>query len=181
MEVGQAFNDMLMLVRDVTIYYHARLNDLSSKETSLDFTGVFGQRIEAFHERKNHITDAMWEHELRDRASMDVGTLRSWLSPRDRTLRTLFKKRLLAQGHRDEYTCEWFQRPLLDFSRSTDDVLTVSGPAGCGKSVLSGWIIERLQRLLGKKFHETLSYAVGRSPLLILINIALPFALPNTN
>lgn len=105
----------------------------------------------------------MWQHELGDDMSVDVETLRAWLRPRDRNLQTLVKNRVHAPGHRDEYTCEWFQRHLLDFSRSKDDGLAIVGPAGCGKSVLSHWIIERLQRPLGKKTYETLFFTIGRS------------------
>lgn len=161
MEVGQAFNDLLMLVRDVSIYYYAQVNAISAGQVSLDFNSTFGGRIEALHKRRSCITDAMWQHELGDDASMDVETLRTWLRPRDRNLQTLVKNRVHAPGHRDEYTCEWFQRHLLDFSRSTEDGLAIVGPAGCGKSVLSRWIIERLQRPLGKKTYETLFFTVG--------------------
>lgn len=160
MEVGQAFNDLLMLVRDVSIYYYAQVNAISAGQVSLDFNSTFGGRIEALHKRRSCITDAMWQHELGDDASMDVETLRAWLRPRDRNLQTLVKNRVHAPGHRDEYTCEWFQRHLLDFSRSTEDGLAIVGPAGCGKSVLSRWIIERLQRPLGKKTYETLFFTV---------------------
>ena len=63
---------------------------------------------------------------------------------------------------RDEYTCEWFQKELLDFTRSDDDILVINGKSGCGKSVLSGWIVERLQRPLGRKSYETISYVIGK-------------------
>jgi ABC-type lipoprotein export system ATPase subunit len=52
-------------------------------------------------------------------------------------------------------------RPLLDFSRSTEDVLAITGPSGSGKSILAGWIVERLQKPLDKKMYETLSSTIG--------------------
>ena len=162
-EVGHAFNDLLVLVRDVSIYYYAQVNAISAGQVSLDFNSTFGGHIEAFHKRKTRITDAMWQIELGDDAPMDVETLRAWLRPRDRSLQTLVKNRFHAPGHRDEYTCEWFQRHLLDFSRSKKDGLSIVGPAGCGKSVLSRWIVERLQRPLGKRSFETLFFTIGRS------------------
>ena len=162
--LGQVFNDLLILVRDVSTYYYSQVNAISNGQVSLDFNSVFGSRIEAFHKRKSHITDAMWRFELGDDASMDLETLRAWLRPRDLSIQTLVRNRLHAPGHRDEYTCEWFQRHLLDFSRSKNDVLSIIGPAGCGKSVLSRWIIERLQRPVGKKSFETLYVTIGRSP-----------------
>ena len=171
-EVGQAFNDLLMLVRDVSIHYYTQVNAISAGKVSLDFNSTFGGHIEAFHKRKSRITDAMWQHELGDEASMDVETLRAWLRPRDRNLQTLVKDRLHAPSHRDEYTCEWFQRHLLDFSRSKEDGLSIVGPAGCGKSVLSHWILERLQRPLGKRTYETLFFRIGRS----IASLRVPFS-----
>ena len=161
LEVGHAFNDLLILVRDVSIYYYVQVNAISAGQVGLDFNSTFGTQIEAFHKRKGHITDAMWRYELGDNASLNIETLRAWLRPRDRALQTLVKNRLFAPGHRDEYTCEWFQRHLLDFSRGNEDGLAIVGPPGCGKSVLSRWIIERLQRPLGKKSYETLFFTIG--------------------
>lgn len=144
-----------MLVRDVSIFYYAKVNGMSSGETSLDFSSLFGGQIEGFYSRKEHITDAMWKHQLGQHESMEIATLRSWLTPRDRMLKKLHKDRVLTPEHRDEYTCEWFQRSLLDFSRSQEDVLALFGPEGCGKTYLSRWIVERLQRPLGKKSRKS--------------------------
>jgi hypothetical protein len=63
-----------------------------------------------------------------------------------------------AKSYRAEFTCEWLQRPLIDFFRSKDGILAIDGPAGSGKTVLSGWTEERLQRPLGRKSYETMSY-----------------------
>ncbi len=157
-----------MLVRDVSVYFYAQVNAISAGQVNLDFNSVFGSQIEAFHKRKSQITDAMWQFELGDDVSVDVETLRGWLRPRDGNLQTLVKNRFHAPGRRDEYTCEWFQRHLLDFSRSTEDILSIIGPAGCGKSVLSRWIVERLQRPIGKKTYETLFFTIGRSSTFVL-------------
>ena len=161
MEVGYALNDLLVLVRDVSVYYYVQVNAISAGQVSLDFNATFGSQIEAFHARKSRITDAMWQNELGDDAPMGIETLRAWLRPHDRNLQTLVKNRFYAPSHRDEYTCEWFQRPLLDFSRSSEDVLSIAGPLGCGKSVLSRWIVERLQRPLAKRSYETLFFSIG--------------------
>lgn len=154
-EVGQAFNGMLKLVRDVSIYYHAVVHGMLSGETSLDFMSLFGGQIDEFHAREKHITDAMWKHQLGEHEFMGIATLRSWLDTRDRMLKKLHKERLLTPEHRDEYTCEWFQRHLIDFSRSQEDVIALFGPEGCGKTYLFRWIVERLQRPLGKKTRES--------------------------
>lgn len=59
----------------------------------------------------------------------------------------------------DEYTCEWFQRHLLEFTRSTDSVLAITAPAGSGKTILSSWIQERLQRPMDRKTHTTIMFS----------------------
>ena len=159
-EVGEAFNAMLLLVREVSLYYKLRISDISSHEVTVDFNGAFGRYIDSFHHNKNHITDAMWEHVLGDEVSVSVKTVRKWLGPRDRTLQTIIDDRLAARSHRDEFTCEWFQRYLMGFSRGRDDVLLVTGEAGSGKTVLAGWIVERLQRPLGRKTYQSLSYSI---------------------
>ena len=139
---------------------------MSTIEVVLDFNDVFGRQMNAFYGHKNKITDGMWEYTLVGGFTIKVETMREWLGLQDRTLQTILSDRLAAKSHRAEYSCEWFQRHLLDFSRSHDkDILEITAPAGCGKSVLSGWIVDRLQRPLGKKQYQTLSYNIGMRPV----------------
>ena len=161
-EVGQAFNTLLHLVREASLYYVIRLRT-PTRQISSDFNEIFGEQVTAFHRRKNHIIDAMWQHSLGDEATTQIRTLRKWLGPRDSTLQKFLKSDCMAPGDRNEFTCEWFQSHLLAFSRSKNDVLAIHGSAGCGKSVLSNWIVERLQRPLGRKVYVTLSCPIGKS------------------
>lgn len=160
-EVGYALNDLLLLVRDVSLYYRARLLG-SGQDTSFDFNTVFGHQVSAFDQRKAGIVNSMWEHALGHQALAQMRTVRKWLQPSDRASRKLLGGNEIKAGSRAEFTCEWFQSHLLAFTRSRDDVLAIQGPAGCGKSVLAGWIVERLQRPLGKKTHDTLSCTIGK-------------------
>jgi hypothetical protein len=155
-EVGQALNELLVLVRDVSFYYRTRL---SSSEVSIDFSSVFGKNISAFYYRKDRIIDAMWECRLGDDCA-NVRAIRQWLDIRDNITRTIVRQRVTASSRRDEYTCEWMEIPLLEFARGTEDVLAITGPSGSGKTVLAGWIVERLQTILGKKRHDTISITV---------------------
>ena len=154
-----------MLVRDVSLHYHVQVNSLTSTAVVLDFNSLFGRTIESFYARKDHIIEAMWASGVTD-DSIDIHSIRLWLSIRDSTIKTLLRDRAASRGRRNEFTCEWFQRTLLDFSRGSKDVLAVTGPAGSGKSKLSAWIVERLQRPLGKKTYNTLSITIGTSALL---------------
>ncbi len=162
-EVGLAFDGILKLVRDVSIHYHAEVHGMMSGETSLDFMSLFGGQIDGFYAREKYITDAVWKHQLGEDESISIATLRSWLDTHDRMLKKLYQERLLTPEHGDEYTCEWFQRHLMDFSRSQDDVFAMFGPEGCGKTYLSRWIIERLQRRLGKKTCESHCFVISDS------------------
>ena len=100
--------------------------------------------------------------------TIDIRTVRQWLAPQDRTLELLSSDRMGTRGVRDEYTCEWFQTHLLDFVRSKDHVLAIDGKPGSGKSVLAGWILERLQRPLGRKSYNTITYIISmyKDPIL---------------
>jgi ABC-type glutathione transport system ATPase component len=103
----------------------------------------------------------MWECRLGNDCA-NVRVIRQWLEIRDNITRNIIRERVAAGRRRDEYTCEWMGRPLLDFSRGTDDVFAITGPSGSGKSILAGWILERLQRPLDKKIHATLSLIIGK-------------------
>lgn len=162
-DVAHAFNALLNLVREVTVTYYGRIIGISAHGLTLDFNSVFGHQLEVFYGLKNNIVDKMWENALAGNFSVDIRTIRNWLSPRDRTMQTILSDRLTDRSHRAEYSCEWFQRYLLDFSRGQDDVLAITAPSGCGKTVLSGYIVERLQRPLARKNFQTLSYNIGMS------------------
>ncbi|KAL8729508.1 MAG: hypothetical protein Q9166_004680 [cf. Caloplaca sp. 2 TL-2023] len=158
-QVGHSFNDLLVLVRDVSLYYRVKLFS-EAHETAFDFDSVFGRQVSGLTQRRADIVNGMWEQVLGHQTSTQIHTLRNWLQPDDRTLRKLLVENEAVVGRRDEFTCEWFQSHLLSFSRSQDDILSLQGPAGCGKSVLASWIVERLQRPLGKKSFDTVSCTV---------------------
>ena len=90
--------------------------------------------------------------------SLDVQTIREWLSPKDHVLRRLLEN---DRASRAEFTCEWFEPHLLEFCSSRNDMFLVTGASGCGKSVLSSWIIERLQRPLGRRSFDVISVKIG--------------------
>jgi hypothetical protein len=103
----------------------------------------------------NHI----WSHALGGDASRDVHEVRKWLDQRTFLLRSVSAESLAHVSQYDEYTCEWFQQPLYEFTCANEKILGIEGPPGSGKSVLSGWIQERLQRRLGQKTHSTVMFS----------------------
>lgn len=103
----------------------------------------------------NHI----WSHALGGDASRDVQEVRKWLDQRAFLLRSISAESLTHVSQYDEYTCEWFQQPLYRFTCAQEKILGIEGPPGSGKSVLSSWIQERLQRRLGQKTHSTVMFS----------------------
>ena len=93
--------------------------------------------------------------------NVGVQTIREWLSPKDRVLRRVLEN---DQASRAEFTCEWFESHLIEFCSSRNDTFLVTGASGCGKSVLSSWIIERLQRPLGRRSFDVVSVKIGKYP-----------------
>lgn len=76
-------------------------------------------------------------------------------------LQALVAGRRANRTTRAEFTCEWLDRPLLDFSRQKNDkVLTISAEAGAGKSYAFGWLLERLQRRVGHYEYQVIHASV---------------------
>lgn len=75
-------------------------------------------------------------------------------------LRALAAGRRATRSPRAEFTCEWLDRPLVDFARSRDRVLTITAEAGAGKSYLFGWILERFQRRIGHHEYQAIQASV---------------------
>ena len=95
--------------------------------------------------------------------TIEIETLWEWLSPQDKTHKQLQSDKTDKGSVRQEDTCEWYEQHLLSFSQSDDSLFLVTGKDGCGKTVLSEWIVERLQRTLGRKSYDVLSLELGKN------------------
>lgn len=62
---------------------------------------------------------------------------------------------------RADFTCEWFDRHLSDFTRGGKELMLVTGKPSAGKSVLSEWVVERLQASTGRRASEVVTYTIG--------------------
>ena len=144
--LAEAFSDLVSFTFNVTLRY--------KKEKTVDlsrFDYYFGSIIDSFYSKKESFTSEVWSCALRKlkittRTTVTIHTIRSWLSCQDRTLEVFLSDRLGSRVTRYEYTCEWFESTLRDFQRGSESLLWVTGASGCGKSVLAGWILERLRR-----------------------------------
>ena len=88
--------------------------------------------------------------------------LKRWLLPNDPVVLTLTADHTAQLGERAEFTCEWFQKPLVSFIKEESKVMALTGQAGCGKTVIAASIVERLQRALGRKNFSTLYYRISK-------------------
>ena len=106
-------------------------------------------------------------------------TVRRYLAPQDRTTQALMSDRISSRHHRAEFTCEWAAERLTDFARSRDNVLLITGKEYSGKSVLAGWIADRIRNTKGRLAHEIVSFSIDSgikdhtSPLAVLQGLVL--------
>lgn len=80
-------------------------------------------------------------------SDLSVDLVREFLTPHDTVTRMLAVARHIKKSRAD-FTCEWFDRHLVDFTRNGKELLLVTGNHSTGKSVLSEWVVERLQSIV---------------------------------
>lgn len=147
------------------------------------FDELFGKRIDEFFMHSDRFVDKIWSTRLErlaepggkleskgdliqltntDEYLIDdsVEAVRNFLTPHDRVTRILAANRR-THGARADFTCEWFDRPLGEFLRSGKNLFMVTGSAGSGKSILSEWVVERLQAFKGRRATEVIRYTIG--------------------
>ncbi|KAK7538080.1 uncharacterized protein J3D65DRAFT_602122 [Phyllosticta citribraziliensis] len=169
-ELSLALSDMLALTIEITVYYRKSARTMSTSSVTVDFNITFGRLMESFIQHKDKMANLMWTYQLRNSSELtdirvSIETIRQWLLPQDRTLQAVVTGRRATRVLRAEYTCEWLDRPLVDFVRSKENILTITGESGSGKSVLFGWILERLQRPIGRKTYQAVHAEVdGQIP-----------------
>lgn len=147
---------------------------------TVNFQSKFGGAMSNLDSHKNLLMNELWLIQLdqiqgtagrilyaiisrvkltRSGISYAVDEIRCFLSPYDHTITLLVRSSGFSQP-RAEFTCEWFDNHLMSFIRSNDKNLVITGKPGAGKTVLTGWIVERLQRLQGAKSTDVLSYKI---------------------
>jgi hypothetical protein len=161
-DLGEVYAGLVELVGNIAVYYRQRINSMTTSSVTIDFDGAFGKTINKIWAKKEHLTNHMWSFKLGHKHhSINIESLRRKLSPIDQSVKALLYGRLADKSERAEGSCEWVQGHLLEFLRSSDSIFTITGASGCGKSMLAGWMKERLQRPLGRKSYETISYTFG--------------------
>ncbi|KAI9710539.1 MAG: hypothetical protein M1820_002675 [Bogoriella megaspora] len=159
-DLGDVFEGLVHLVGEIAIYYRARVNRLSSHQAiSVDFQATFGKDVDRIWRKKQHLSNHIWALKLGNkRYAYTIEEIRSKLCPVDQPAEALLFSRLADKAERAQGTCEWIQGHLLNFLRSNDKSLTITGASGCGKSMLASWIKDRLQSTFGRVSYETISH-----------------------
>lgn len=163
--LAYTFSDILSLVTDITAQY-GRSGGASSKTTSTtSFSHIFGSRITEINSRMDVVANGLWTYAIQHHASeisstVSIQTIRSFLWCSDSVMRAMSTNSTGMSVSRAEFTCEWFKKPLTQFTRSDDKQFVVAGKPGSGKSTLFAWVVERLQRAEGSNLSNVISFAI---------------------
>jgi hypothetical protein len=159
-KISDIMCDLAKLVCRIAIYYRERISFLSPhSSSSADFNVEFGKDLNRIWQTKKSLCDRLWARELRNcNGSISIDELRARLSPIQTSMQGMISERATEKTQRAADTCEWMKDNITDFFRSSENVFTITGPVGCGKTVLAGWIRETLQLPLGGKYYQGLHH-----------------------
>ncbi|KAK4200337.1 hypothetical protein QBC40DRAFT_348659 [Triangularia verruculosa] len=160
--VAHLYCDLVDLVGRISILYRKKINSLgqdTKKSVVIDFEAEFGKQMTGIWKRRDYIIAKMWALKLGNRTnSLGVNAVRRRLQ-NDRSSKGAFYDQVSENVKRAEDTCEWVRTPLVNFLRGKEKALTITGDPGSGKTVLAGWMKERLQRPLDHTQYTTLTYS----------------------
>ncbi|KAK0715896.1 hypothetical protein B0H67DRAFT_538659 [Lasiosphaeris hirsuta] len=157
--VANLYCDVVDLVGTISVFYRGEISKLAAgKSVTINFDAAFGDAVAAIYKRRDLITAKMWSLKLGYRHSnLSLDAVRRRLK-HDRSIKGAFYDQIAESMKRAEDTCEWLKSPLVEFFRTSNKTLTITGEPGTGKTVLAGWIKERLQRPLNHTQFSTLNY-----------------------
>ncbi|KAK4663014.1 hypothetical protein QC763_601090 [Podospora pseudopauciseta] len=160
--LAHLYCDLVDLVGRISILYREKISSLGQnthKSVVINFETEFGQHVAGIWRRRDSIIAKMWSLKLGNRThSLGVDAVRRRLQ-NDRSATGAFYDQVSENIKRAEDTCEWVKTPLVNFLRGKEKALTITGEAGSGKTVLAGWMKERLQRPLDHTQYTTLTYS----------------------
>lgn len=164
-----ALADLVTLVVCVARHFHRSL--LSSESVSIDIYSTFPSPIDSFRGRCEHVSELMWRHQLTregfdvdkgevqspliqitnsdNRVGVSINTLKDWLQPEDPALAHVTEALAPSAQEREEATCMWVRPYLTRFLKGEQQVLSITGKPGSGKTVLSTVINDYLQHPVG--------------------------------
>ncbi|KAJ5128530.1 hypothetical protein N7448_002249 [Penicillium atrosanguineum] len=163
-----ALADLVTLVVCVATHFHRSL--LASQSVSIDIYSTFPGPIDSFRGRCEQVSELMWRHQL-TREGLDgskavgINTLKEWLQPEDPVLANATDPMASSAQEREEATCLWVKPYLTRFLKGEQQVLSITGKPGSGKSVLTTVINDHLQHPIGgRRYTSILAPINGRIP-----------------
>ncbi|KAK8075855.1 hypothetical protein PG997_010518 [Apiospora hydei] len=150
--MSNLYASLVQLIGDIAVTYRQRISRLSSRNNtvSIDFDKEFSHQIRDVWTLRSRLFEHMWSRALRNEQDVtsELTALQRKLAPSTSSEERsqLLYGRITEKAERAEGTCEWVEDDLVDFLESGENLLAITGSPGCGKSVLSAWLRERLQR-----------------------------------
>ncbi|KAF2089031.1 hypothetical protein K490DRAFT_38494 [Saccharata proteae CBS 121410] len=163
-ELAYAYSDLMELTCAVSAHYMTKVQGNARIEID-DFADNFRGIIDTFYSHRDRICNSMWSTHvdgLFGGEPFEITEIRSFLEPADRRMRAVLTSRASLSNYRAEFTCEWFSSHLENFLRRKNKVLLITGAQGCGKTVLSDWIMESLQGSMDQTPYDAVYYRVER-------------------
>jgi tetratricopeptide (TPR) repeat protein len=162
-KAADIFCDLVSLSGSIAVHYRQKMASLrrTGLSAAVDFDEAFGQQISDIWRGRQKLYDQIWAHKLgRKRLSMSVQALRRKLQQdeEEASVRSTLYDEVTDSLERSEDTCHWIKHQLASFLQSGEQVLSVTGPAGSGKTMLAEWVQERLSRPLDHQSYLTLDY-----------------------
>lgn len=147
------------LVESITLEYRDRVADLRDNElVTIDFDATFRKPMSNIEARRDQLINRMWFCSLRQTSQrQNVDKVYRQLMP-DWSYMESFYDRVAQSIDRVGHTCEWFEPHMIEFFQSEQKVLAVTGVSGTGKTVLGGWVRDRLQSPLDHEGYFVLTY-----------------------
>ncbi|KAJ5513442.1 hypothetical protein N7463_002994 [Penicillium fimorum] len=163
-----ALADLVTLVVCVATHFHRSL--LASESVSVDVYSSFPGPIDNFRGRCEHISQLMWRHQL-TREGLDgdkavgIDALKDWLQPEDPVVTQINEATAPSAQEREEATCMWVKPYLIRFLKGEQQMLSITGKPGSGRTVLSTVINDYMQSAVGgTRYMSILAPINGRIP-----------------
>ncbi|KAK9423587.1 putative AAA+ ATPase domain-containing protein [Seiridium unicorne] len=157
--LGDLFSSLVSLIGTVVVVYRQRISRISGNSVAINFDEEFGGLVKDILTRRTLLFEHIWNYSLSsEHASASLQPIYRQLgSPRSSST-SLVYGRAARNNDRVPGTCDWIERDLIDFFERDKNTLSITGGAGHGKSTLSTWIKERLERPIGHVRQERLKF-----------------------
>ena len=180
---ARAYAALLQVVALSSISYYKKASTSPIKLKSGEFERRYGKTMETFYDARAKGSNAMWTLSIEsmnaEERAYETAVVRRFLAPQDTVVQALMSGRISSRHRRAEFTCEWATKRTNDFARSQTGLMVLSGKEYSGKSVLAGWIAERIQNIRGRLGHDVIFFDVDPAlkelvqPLSIVKGLAL--------